>query len=105
MRSAFGHEERIHKFPTARRERWRMPSWVSKPSSPVDDDAIDVDLVRGGHGEDLVGLHDLVVLGKVEEGAGDAPCQRRRGSPCADDLLVVDAEDEEVVAELLADGL
>ena len=70
----------------------------------VDDDAIDVDLVRGGHGEDLVGLHDLVVLGKVEEGAGDAPCQHGGFTLCGD-LLVVDAEDEEVVAELLADGL
>ena len=41
----------------------------------VDDDAVDIDVIGGGHGEDLVGLDDLVVLGEVEEAVGDAPCQ------------------------------
>ena len=70
----------------------------------VDDDAVDVDVVGGGHGEDLVGLDDLVVPGEVEEGVGDAAGEGE-GLALGDGFLVVDAEDDEVVAELLGDGL
>ena len=69
----------------------------------VDDDAVDIDVVGGGHGEDLVGLDDLVVLGEVEEGVGDAP-GHGEGVALGDGLLVVHAKDYKLVAELLADG-
>ena len=70
----------------------------------VDDDAVDVDVIGGGHGEDLVGLDDLVVLGEVEEGVGDAP-GHGEGVALGDGLLVVYAKDYKLVAELLADSL
>ncbi len=69
----------------------------------VDDYAVDVEVVSGGHGEDLIGLDDLVVSGEVEEGVGDAAGEGE-GVSLGDGLLIVDAEDDEVVAELLGDG-
>ena len=72
--------------------------------SAVDDDAIEVDVVGGGHGDDLVNLDELVVFGEVEEGVGDSSGESL-GISLGDGLLVVDSQDDEVVAEFLADGL